>query len=100
MRFILQGRKTITNTETKLIFSLLTGLVGTALAQALTPDATALMCTGRVNEVRDLLSRNAQQSPTVQRCFDAGWLKKGLALFPNNKNLARIAEPGESTATQ
>jgi tetratricopeptide (TPR) repeat protein len=80
--------------KTKLIFSLLTGLAGTALAQAPTPDATTLMSMGRVNEAKYLLSRNAQQSPTVQSYFDAGygylragqpdsarvWFEKGVPL--------------------
>jgi tetratricopeptide (TPR) repeat protein len=94
MRSILQGTKTITSMKTKLIFSLLTGLAGTALAQAPTPDATTLMSMGRVNEAKYLLSRNAQQSPTVQSYFDAGygylragqpdsarvWFEKGVPL--------------------
>ncbi|WP_020605407.1 tetratricopeptide repeat protein [Spirosoma spitsbergense] len=80
--------------KTKLIFSLLTGLAGTALAQAPTPDATTLMSMGRVNEAKYLLSRSAQQSPTVQSYFDAGygylragqpdsarvWFEKGVPL--------------------
>ncbi len=94
MRSILQGTKTITSMKTKLIFSLLTGLAGTALAQAPTPDATTLMSMGRVNEAKYLLSRSAQQSPTVQSYFDAGygylragqpdsarvWFEKGVPL--------------------
>ena len=80
--------------KTKLIFSLLTGLAGTALAQAPTPDATTLMSMGRVNEAKYLLSQNAKQSPTVQSYFDAGygylragqpdsariWFEKGVPL--------------------
>lgn len=80
--------------KTKLALLLFTGLAGTALAQSPTPDATTLMSMGRMDEAKYLLSRNAQQNPTVQSYFDAGygylragqpdsariWFEKGIPL--------------------
>ena len=66
-------KKTITNMKTKFTFLCLMGLAGSSLAQAPTPDPTTLMSMGRVNEAKYLLSRNAQQNPSIQSYFDAGY---------------------------
>ncbi|MCX6214133.1 tetratricopeptide repeat protein [Spirosoma sp.] len=73
---------------------LLSGLSVGALAQAPTPDANTLMNLGQFTEAKQLLNRNAQQSPSMQSLFDAGygylrsgqpdsariWFTKGLSM--------------------
>ena len=44
-----------------------------ALAQTPAPDATTLMNLGRFDEAKQLLVRNAQQNPSLQTNFDAGY---------------------------
>ncbi|QDK81405.1 tetratricopeptide repeat protein [Spirosoma sp. KCTC 42546] len=80
--------------NTQLTILLLSGLAGTALAQTPTPDPNTLMNLGRFEEATQLLSRNAQQSPSAQTIFDAGygylragkpdsariWFEKGIAM--------------------
>ncbi len=58
----------------------LTGLVGTLLSGTVlaqtspaAPDATALMSMGRFDEAKTTLIRNAQQQPSMQTHFDAGY---------------------------
>ncbi|MCK8494794.1 tetratricopeptide repeat protein [Spirosoma sp. RP8] len=72
----------------------LSGLAVTTLAQTPTPDANTLMNLGQFDEAKTLLSRNAQQNPSMQTNFDAGygylragqpdsarvWFEKGLSL--------------------
>ncbi len=72
----------------------LSGLAVTTLAQTPTPDANTLMNLGQFDEAKTLLSRNAQQNPSMQTYFDAGygylragqpdsarvWFEKGLSL--------------------
>ncbi|WP_461063253.1 tetratricopeptide repeat protein [Spirosoma horti] len=52
---------------------LLTGFAGAALAQTPAPDANTLMNLGRFDDAKQLLIRNAQQSPSMQTNFDAGY---------------------------
>lgn len=52
---------------------LLAGAATTALAQTPAPDATTLMSMGRFGEAKALLTRNAQQNPSMQTNFDAGY---------------------------
>ncbi|GAB3035142.1 tetratricopeptide repeat protein [Spirosoma pulveris] len=73
---------------------LLSGLSVGALAQAPAPDANTLMNLGQFTEAKQLLNRNAQQSPSMQSLFDAGygylrsgqpdsariWFNKGLSM--------------------
>jgi len=80
--------------KTKLTALLLTGLTGAALAQAPAPDAISLMNMGRFGEAKQMLTRTAQQTPTMQSTFAAGyaylragqpdsariWFQKGLAM--------------------
>ncbi|WP_461052231.1 tetratricopeptide repeat protein [Spirosoma arcticum] len=80
--------------KTQLTIVLLSGLTGTALAQTPAPDATTLMSVGRFDEATQLLSRNAQQNPSMQANFDAGygylragkpdsariWFEKGVSM--------------------
>ncbi|GAB3498371.1 hypothetical protein GCM10027341_19910 [Spirosoma knui] len=72
------------------------GAVTTALSQTPTPapDAATLMNMGRFGEAKALLTRNAQQNPSMQTNFDAGygylragqpdsarfWFEKGLSM--------------------
>ena len=49
------------------------GIATSALAQAPTPDAATLMSMGRYEEAKTMLSRQAQQSPSMQTNFDAGY---------------------------
>ncbi len=95
MTVLLFGQhKTLCNMNTlKIIFSLL-GLAGTALAQTPTPDPNTLMNLGRFDEATQRLSRTAQQSPSAQTVFDAGygylragkpdsariWFEKGISM--------------------
>ena len=65
--------KTKTNMKTKLTFLLLSGLTVSALAQTPAPDPTTLMSMGRNDEAKHILAQKAQQSPTVQSYFDAGY---------------------------
>ncbi|GAB3554593.1 tetratricopeptide repeat protein [Spirosoma fluminis] len=74
----------------------LAGAVTAALAQTptSTPDATTLMNMGRFGEAKALLTRSAQQNPSMQANFDAGygylragqpdsarfWFEKGLPM--------------------
>ncbi|XWW44883.1 tetratricopeptide repeat protein [Fibrella sp. USSR17] len=65
-----------------------------AAAQTPAPDATTLMSMGRLNEAKQLLTRNAQQTPTAESNFLAGygylragqpdsariWFEKGVAM--------------------
>lgn len=57
--------------KTQLTFLLLLGIAGAASAQ--TPDANTLMNLGRFDEAKTLLVRNAQQNPSTQTYFDAGY---------------------------
>ncbi|WP_332369355.1 tetratricopeptide repeat protein [Spirosoma telluris] len=80
--------------NTQLTILLLSGLAGTALAQTPTPDPNTLLNLGRFEEATQLLSRNAQQSPSAQTMFDAGygylragkpdsariWFEKGISM--------------------
>lgn len=81
--------------KAQLTFLLLTGLAGAALAQQTpTPDATTMMSMGRMDEAKYLLRQQAQQAPSVQSYFDAGygylragqpdsariWFEKGLPM--------------------
>ena len=59
------------NTQLKVL--LLSGLAGTTLAQTPAPDANTLMNLGRFDEAKTLLIRNAQQNPSAQTNFDAGY---------------------------
>ncbi|GAB2567414.1 tetratricopeptide repeat protein [Spirosoma areae] len=70
------------------------GVATTALAQTQAPDAATLMNMGRFGEVKAQLIRNAQQNPSMQTNFDAGygylragqpdsartWFEKGLPM--------------------
>lgn len=80
--------------KTQLTILLLSGLAGATLAQVPTPDANTLMNLGRFDEAKALLVRNAQQNPSIQTYFDAGygylragqpdsartWFEKGIPL--------------------
>ena len=80
--------------KTQLTILFLSGLAGATLAQVPTPDANTLMNLGRFDEAKAILVRNAQQSPSVQTYFDAGyaylrsgqpdsariWFSKGIPL--------------------
>lgn len=80
--------------KTQLNCLLLTGLIGSAFAQAPAPNETTLMNLGRFEEARQLLTRNALQNPSMQTYFDAGygylrsgqpdsariWFEKGLPM--------------------
>ncbi|MBC8152727.1 MAG: tetratricopeptide repeat protein [Bacteroidetes bacterium] len=69
-------------------------LTGTVLAQTPAPDAATLMSAGQFNEAKQLAVRKAQQSPSMQANFDAGysylragqpdsariWFEKGLPM--------------------
>lgn len=48
-------------------------LYRSALAQTPVPDATTLMNTGRFDEAKQKLRQNAQQNPSMQTYFDAGY---------------------------
>ncbi|UFH51978.1 lipopolysaccharide assembly protein LapB [Spirosoma sp. KNUC1025] len=59
--------------KTQLTILFLSGLAGATLAQVPTPDANTLMNLGRFDEAKATLVRNAQQNPSVQTYFDAGY---------------------------
>ncbi|QMW01544.1 tetratricopeptide repeat protein [Spirosoma foliorum] len=59
--------------KTHLSILLLSGLAGSVTAQTPTPDANTLMSLGRFEEAAQVLSRTAQQSPSDQTIFDAGY---------------------------
>ncbi|QJW91534.1 tetratricopeptide repeat protein [Spirosoma taeanense] len=59
--------------KTHITLFLLVGLAGSALAQTPAPDASTLMSLGRFDEAKQLLNRNAQQNPSIQTYFDAGY---------------------------
>ncbi|GAB3717908.1 hypothetical protein GCM10027592_60410 [Spirosoma flavus] len=59
--------------KTHLTYLLLSGLASATLAQTPAPDATTLMNLGRFDEANVLLTRNAQQNPSIQTYFDAGY---------------------------
>lgn len=59
--------------KTYLSILLLSGLASSVTAQTPTPDANTLMSLGRFNEAAQVQSRNAQQSPSDQTIFDAGY---------------------------
>ncbi|GAB3768552.1 hypothetical protein GCM10028818_03180 [Spirosoma horti] len=65
--------KTLRNMKAQLTSLLLTGFAGAALAQTPAPDANTLMNLGRFDDAKQLLIRNAQQSPSMQTNFDAGY---------------------------
>lgn len=54
--------------------------VGTVVAQTPAPNVGALMNEGRFDEARQLARRNAEQNPSMQSYFDAGYsyLRAGL----------------------
>jgi tetratricopeptide (TPR) repeat protein len=52
---------------------LLSGLASVALAQTPTPDAATLMNQGQFAEATQLLRRNAEQTPSMQSYFEAGY---------------------------
>ncbi|MBD2757620.1 tetratricopeptide repeat protein [Spirosoma validum] len=80
--------------KTQLTLLFLSGLAGATLAQTPAPDANTLINLGRFDEAKTILVRNAQQSPSVQTYFDAGygylrsgqpdsarvWFEKGIPL--------------------
>lgn len=84
----------INDMKTHIKLLLLTGLTTTALAQTPTTDPTTLMSLGRFSEATQLLARQAQQTPSMQAYFDAGygylragkpdsarsWFEKGQAM--------------------
>ena len=109
--------------ETQLIFRSLLGigsalLTGTVFAQTPAPDATTLMSEGRFAEARQLSVRAAQQNPSMQTNFDAGysylrtgqpdsariWFEKGLSLddkrVPLNATGIAISYLVQSNAAQ
>ncbi|GAB4020726.1 hypothetical protein GCM10028808_63190 [Spirosoma migulaei] len=59
--------------KTHLSILLLSGLACSVTAQTPTPDANTLMSLGRFDEAAQVLSRTAQQSPSDQTIFDAGY---------------------------
>lgn len=59
--------------KTQLTYLILSGLAGATLAQTPAPDANALMNLGRFDEARTIFIRNAQQNPSMQTYFDAGY---------------------------
>ncbi|GAB3981960.1 hypothetical protein GCM10028806_52690 [Spirosoma terrae] len=59
--------------KTLITVFLLSGLAGSALAQSPTPDSNTLINLGRFDEAKQLLSRNAEQNPSMQTYFDAGY---------------------------
>ncbi|GAB4053937.1 tetratricopeptide repeat protein [Spirosoma litoris] len=59
--------------KTHLLILLLSGLAGSVTAQTPTPDANTLMSLGRFDEAAQVLSRTAQQNPSDQTIFDAGY---------------------------
>ncbi|GAB3898949.1 tetratricopeptide repeat protein [Spirosoma agri] len=59
------------NTQLTVIF--LSGLAVNALAQTPTPDANTLTNLGRFDEAKTILRQNAQQNPSLQTYFDAGY---------------------------
>ena len=83
-----------TNMKTQLTLLFLTGLAGATLAQTPAPDPTTLMSMGRNDEAKYILAQKAQQTPSVQSYFDAGygylragqpdsariWFEKGLPM--------------------
>ncbi|GAB4000939.1 hypothetical protein GCM10028807_55540 [Spirosoma daeguense] len=89
--------------KTQLTCLLLLGLSGATSAQTPAPDAATLMNLGRFDEANRMLTRNAQQNPSIQTYFDAGygylrsgkpdsarnWFFKGISLdekrFPLNQ---------------
>jgi len=82
--------------KTQLILLAAIALTSTlpAAAQAPAPDATTLMSMGRLNEAKQLLTRNARQSPSAESNFQAGygylragqpdsariWFEKGVSM--------------------
>ena len=82
------------NMKTQLTLVILAGTVSAALAQSPAPDASTLMNLGRFDEAKRLLSQSAQQTPSRQTYFDAGygylragqpdsariWFEKGLPM--------------------
>lgn len=104
--------------KTHITLLLLTALAGTALAQSPTSDATSLMALGRFDEAKQLLVRNAQQNPTMQSNFEAGygylragqpdsariWFEKGLPMdekrVPLNEAGVAISYLLENNAAQ
>ncbi|CCH55932.1 TPR repeat-containing protein [Fibrisoma limi BUZ 3] len=77
----------------QLIILAATAFSGSVLAQAPAPDANTLMNSGRFDEAKQLLLQNAQQNPSMQTYFNAGygylragqpdsarvWFEKGIA---------------------
>ena len=61
------------NMKTQLTTLILSGFAGAALAQTPAPDANTLMNLGRFTEAKQLLNRTAQQNPSMQTYFDAGY---------------------------
>lgn len=59
--------------KTQLTTLILSGFAGAALAQTPAPDANTLMNLGRFTEAKQLLNRTAQQNPSMQTYFDAGY---------------------------
>ena len=94
------------NMKTQVTFLILSGLVGTALAQAPAPDPNTLMSVGRFDEAKQMLNRNAQQNPSMQSNFDAGygylranqpdsariWFAKGLEMDEKREPLNKTGE--------
>lgn len=99
-------RKTLCTMNTQRIILFLSGLAGTTLAQTPTPDPNTLMNLGRFSEATQLLSRNAQQSPSAQTVFDAGygylragkpdsariWFEKGIPMDEKRTPLNELGD--------
>ncbi|AKD54055.1 tetratricopeptide repeat protein [Spirosoma radiotolerans] len=80
--------------KTQLTCLLFSGVAGAIYAQTPTPDANTLMNLGRFDEAKIILTQNAQQNPSAQTYFDAGygylragqpdsartWFDKGISL--------------------
>ncbi|GAB2537417.1 tetratricopeptide repeat protein [Spirosoma aerophilum] len=80
--------------KAQLTFLMISGFAVVAFGQTPAPDANTLMNLGRFDEANQLLNRNAQQNPSMQTLFDAGygylragqpdsariWFEKGLPM--------------------
>lgn len=90
--------------KTQLTFLVLSGLAGATLAQTPAPDANTLMNLGRFDVAREMLAQKAQQNPSAQTYFDAGygylrsgqpdsalvWFNKGMPLDEKRVPLNQI----------